>query len=181
MEMVKKLNNKGYLLVEIIVAFVLAMGVAYFIGEITINLKNKEEDLSYQVGYNTDKALITKEVMDDVNSYEVKNVVVSTSGCNGSCIDITYNDTTGTEVVKRIEFSKSERIFRYGELNSSKNGWKDSNYFEKEFDKTLTLWDLSYNNTTGGGYNFAKIVISATNIYSNKDYGVNLVIPYKSS
>ena len=35
----KKLNNKGYMLVEIILAFVIAMGVVYFMFELIIKLK----------------------------------------------------------------------------------------------------------------------------------------------
>ena len=41
----KKLNNKGYMLVEIILASVIAFGVAYFILDLVIKLKNKNDDL----------------------------------------------------------------------------------------------------------------------------------------
>ena len=39
-----KLNNKGYMLVEIIVASVIALVMAYFLIDITIRLVNKNND-----------------------------------------------------------------------------------------------------------------------------------------
>ena len=40
-----KLNRKGYMLVEIILASAIAFGVGYFILQMVINLKNKNDDL----------------------------------------------------------------------------------------------------------------------------------------
>ena len=39
-----KINNKGYLLVEIVIAAVIAFAIAYFLFDLTVNLGNKEED-----------------------------------------------------------------------------------------------------------------------------------------
>ena len=37
----RKLNNKGYMLIEIILAFVIAMGIAYFMFELITVKQNK--------------------------------------------------------------------------------------------------------------------------------------------
>lgn len=59
----KKLNNKGYMLVEIILASVIAFGVAYFILDLVIKLKNKNDDLFVDTLARTDQAIITNTIM----------------------------------------------------------------------------------------------------------------------
>ena len=66
--MKKRLNNKGYMLVEIILASVLAMGVAYFIMDLSIKLKNKNDDLLVKTLVYTDQAIIYNKIMEDLYS-----------------------------------------------------------------------------------------------------------------
>lgn len=60
----RKLNNKGYMLVEIILASVIAFGVAYFIIDLTIKLKNKNDDFFVETQTATDRAIISNKLMD---------------------------------------------------------------------------------------------------------------------
>lgn len=60
----RKLNNKGYMLVEIILASVIAFGVAYFIIDVTIKLKNKNDDFFVETQVVTDRAIISNKLMD---------------------------------------------------------------------------------------------------------------------
>ena len=62
---VKKLNNKGYLLVEIIVAGVLAMGVAYFLINLTIRFSKTEEDIYKSISLTNDKNILTNIIMEE--------------------------------------------------------------------------------------------------------------------
>lgn len=62
----KNLNNKGYMLVEIILASVLAMGIAYFMTDLTIKLKNKNDDLLVKTLVATDQAIIYNTIMKDL-------------------------------------------------------------------------------------------------------------------
>ena len=62
----KKLNNKGYMLVEIILAFVLAIGITYFVTELIIKLKNKNDDLLVKTLVSTDQTIIYNTIMNDV-------------------------------------------------------------------------------------------------------------------
>lgn len=64
--MKKHLNNKGYLLVEIILASVLAMVIAYFMTDLTIKLKNKNDDLLVRALVYTDQAIIYNTIMPDL-------------------------------------------------------------------------------------------------------------------
>lgn len=78
--MSKHLNNKGYMLVEIILAFVLAMGVAYFITELTIKLKNKNDDLLVKTLVATDQAIIYNTIMrdlyDDSSNFDCDDIIL---------------------------------------------------------------------------------------------------------
>lgn len=65
--MIKRLNNKGYMLVEIILAFVLTMVTVYFITDITIKIKNKNDDLLVRTLVSTDQAIIYNKIMKDIN------------------------------------------------------------------------------------------------------------------
>ena len=62
----KRLNNRGYLLVEIILASVLAMVIAYFMTDLTIKLKNKNDDLLVRTLVSTDQAIIYNTIMRDL-------------------------------------------------------------------------------------------------------------------
>ena len=58
-----RLNKKGYMLVEIILASALAFGLAFFIIDLVIRLKNKNDDLLVETLITTDKTIITNKLM----------------------------------------------------------------------------------------------------------------------
>ena len=67
-----KLNKKGYMLVEIILASALAFGLAFFIIDLVIRLKNKNDDLLVENLITTDKTIITNKLMS-YSKLETKN------------------------------------------------------------------------------------------------------------
>lgn len=69
----KRLNNKGYMLVEIILSFALAMTVMYFLMELTIKLKNKNDDLVVRTLAATDQAIIYNTIMKDIYTNNTDN------------------------------------------------------------------------------------------------------------
>ena len=68
-----KLNKKGYMLVEIILASALAFGLAYFILELTLKVKEKDDDLITYRKYGTSD-LVTESVSEFIEL--VKNDIV---------------------------------------------------------------------------------------------------------
>lgn len=60
----RKLNNKGYMLVEIILAFAITFMLIYFIMDLVINIKNKNDDLVYQSIVKTDQTIVMNKLMD---------------------------------------------------------------------------------------------------------------------
>ena len=87
------LNNKGYMLVEIILAMSIAMGITYFLTDLTIKLKNKNDDLLVKTLVSTDQAIIYNTIMKDL-----------------------YNttDTINCDYIKnKITIDKNKNIFMY--------------------------------------------------------------------
>ena len=60
----KRLNNKGYMLIEIILASVIAFLVIYFIIDLTVKMKNKNDDMFVKTLVTTDQTIVTKKLMD---------------------------------------------------------------------------------------------------------------------
>ena len=174
------MNNKGYLLVEIIVASVLAMTITFFLVELTINLKNINDDYYVNTMLETDQILMLEDVMDDLSSYELVKVEV---GLN--TVDFTFN-ILGSEVIKRI--TVDDNTFSYGSfINNSYGNDVYVNTFDESLDigsitiENLCYQDSSYvecsdvSNSTKGLLN---IKIPAYTLYSDIDYGINLSIAY---
>lgn len=97
----KKLNNKGYMLVEIILASAIAFGIAYFLLDLVIKLKNKNDDLLVDTLAKTDQAIITNTIMRDIYNNE-----------DISCSDISINNN------KLIYKDKTLEINKYTTINS---------------------------------------------------------------
>ncbi len=61
-----RLNNKGYLLVEIILASVLAIGMAYFMISLTIKVKDRNDDLLVKNLTSADQGIIYNFFMEKI-------------------------------------------------------------------------------------------------------------------
>ena len=96
------LNRKGYVLVEIILASVIAFGIAYYMLDLTIKLKNKNDDLLAKTLVKTDRAIIQNKLYENIyndqslytyvnNSEEYCNALKNKININGKVI--TYGDT----------------------------------------------------------------------------------------
>lgn len=119
----KRLNNKGYMLVEIILAFSLAMVVMFFMTELTIRLKNKNDDLVVKTLASTDQAIIYNTIMRDVyNDIGKKNNEIVKGYCSkyyiyGNRFKYVYDDGT--------EFNNI--VNKYSTIN-----YKSCNYDNKD-------------------------------------------------
>lgn len=89
-----RLNNHGYMLVEIILATAIAFGIAYFILSMTIKLKNKNDDLLVETLTSTDQAIIANAMMGSLkgedcdyvkDNFEIEGKKIK---INGKVIDV---------------------------------------------------------------------------------------------
>ena len=112
------LNKKGYMLVEIVIAFGIAMAIAYYLMNLTYKFKNTNEDIYQSTIYLKDKVSVTKNIMNDLE----KSTIVEYNKCNDTnqnCIMLKTQD--GTE--KKIEAKKDETTgvikIIYGDIGHS--------------------------------------------------------------
>ena len=161
-----KLNNKGYMLVEVIVASAIALVMAYFLIDITITLTNKNNDYYVESTLITDKNLITKEIMDDVNYVynTLTEIEVNVDG-EKTIATFTFNDTSNNTFTKVLEVNKNTNEIKYGE-------------FTKKLDEVLTIKDFKIEKDENQKQLY--ISIPAYTNYSDVDYGINLIIPYSN-
>ena len=152
----KKINNKGYMLVEVIVSSVVAFVMVYFLMDITIKMVNKNNDYYLESVLLADKSLITKEIMDDINSKTLTNVYVDESG---NSVKFTFEDTS-----KELIVYKDNKLIKYGD-------------YEKKLTNELNIGNISISLKE----DILKISIPGYTNYSKEDYGISIAIPYDAS
>ena len=160
-----KLNNKGYMLVEVIVASAIALVMAYFLIDITITLVNKNNDYYVESTLITDKNLITKEIIDDVNNpeYSLIEISINIDG-DVTTAELDYKNINDNSILEReLIINKNTNEIKYGE-------------YTKKLDDTLTIRDFKIEKDENQKQLY--ISIPAYTNYSDVDYGINLIIPY---
>ena len=76
-----KNNNKGYVLIEIILAFSIAFIMIYFMMDLIIKVKNKNDDLVASLIVQTEQSIITNKLMKHLYS-DVKTNADMNDFCN---------------------------------------------------------------------------------------------------
>lgn len=152
----KRLNNKGYLTVEIILAAVIAFTIAFFLIEITVNFSNASDDYYVDTIFLTDKSLIIdnikKRIQTDINDKGIiTDIDCSNNKCtiiyeNGDSKDITYN--ANNELVYN-DYKKEIKNVSFKSINVS-NSFDENDYI--------------------------RIVISFDNNLTNNNYDINILI-----
>ena len=165
----KKLNNKGYMLVEIIVASVLAFSVAYYLLNLTYDFKDKNEDVYFSSATLSDKINITKNIMNDLEGKEV--VII-----NNSNNYVTFQVGT-TDNIKQIYIDKANKTITYGKLQGNGNAIgnfnvSDNSYYQKQLDSFLEFGTIKIEPSS----NYISIQIPISNIYSDNTYDIKLLI-----
>ena len=163
----KKLNNKGYLTIEIILSAVIAFTIAFFLIEVTVNFSNASDNYYTDTIFITDKALVSDNVKKNIqNDINEKGIINNVSCTNNTCI-ITYNDNT----TKELKYNSSNKKVEYD--NYSKE-IKRVNY------KSLSVCDSNgcssdvTNNYIEGDY--IRFVISFDNVFEKNNYDINILI-----
>ena len=146
-----KLNQKGYLVVELVISFVLAMSMAFMLLDLTTKAMAKNEDEYKDIKLETDKALITNAIMDDLKDYKIREVK-----CSGKTLTIS---TDGGN--KELQINGKELNY-------------DNGVYKKNIDDSITIGD-EFICTNSEDYKLSIAKISMTTRYSANDYGLILM------
>ena len=179
----KRLNNKGYMLVEIIVASVIAFSVAYYLLNLTYKFKDKSEDIYYSTTMLSDKINITKNIMNDLEKISDKNSVTLAKDPDNNphtyTITIEGEDDKNSAIISRIiKVSKAaitqQWQIEYGSFQNGAFVTNDKSYYKKVLDKSFEV-----SNVTCGeddGKNAYKIIIKINSLYINDSNDIILFV-----
>ena len=157
-----KLNKKGYMLVEIVIAFTLAMGIAYYLLTLTYKFKNTNEDIYQSTLFQKDKIAITKNIMNDLERNTIKSYEKQS---NNSVVIVLADETK-----RKIEIRN--KTITYGKWNGSNYDKTDASYYEKALESFLSIGEIEINATTENNYFEIKIPISS--IYDDETYDIKI-------
>lgn len=130
-----KLNKKGYLAVEVILASVVAVSIAVFLIDLTVKMVNKTNDNYTNTLFLTDKALITNHLRKEIKQDMKNNSGLKSAGIkNGSCY-LEYNNDSGKWINTKDEENRDAITYSPG---YSKTINKDIKYSDINI-KTCTL------------------------------------------
>lgn len=177
----KRLNNKGYMLVEIIVASVIAFSVAYYLLNLTYKFKDKSEDIYYSTTMLSDKINITKNIMNDLEKISDKSsdgLVKKDTDNNTYTITIKGTDDKKFDISRTIKVSKDATTqqwqIEYGSFQTGAFVTNDKSYYKKVLDKSFEV-----SNVTCGeddGKNAYKIIIKINSLYINDSNDIILFV-----
>ena len=157
-----KLNRKGYLIVEIIVASVLAMGIAFFLVRLTISFSRKDEDIYKSISFTNDKNIITNKIMSDFSFYTLYDISKEVNAEKSIYIvKFTYLFYEKTSE-KTLTIDKKNKTITYGN-------------YSKKIENALKIGDVSIDINDNQS---VSIIIPITNIYNDEDYSIRLFVPY---
>ncbi|MEE3343240.1 MAG: glycine-rich protein [Bacilli bacterium] len=164
--MLKKLDNRGYMLVEIVLASVIAFSVAYYL----LNLTYKFKDINMGVYESTDllntKINITKNIMNDLEKYHSISYKTKTD----YSVDLVAQEGL-RDVNLRIKVSKNDsgdKIIEYGKLNGE-DFIKDSSYYKRKIPRFAEFGKIEVI-----GQKAIKIPINS--IYDDNSYDIKLYV-----
>ena len=126
----KKLNRKGYLTIEIILASVMAVIITFFLIDLTMKLVDITDDAYVDTVLVTDKALITKNIKENLENDICTYESIDTVNCtNPSTCEIYFTRSGGPSEARKI-FIDGNTI-KYMNLN-------DNIIYEKKIDDSLS-------------------------------------------
>ena len=163
-----KKNNKGYMLVEIIVSFVLAFSIAMYLMNLAVRFKDTNEEIYYSARYSKDKNLIIRNIMEDLTKGIISNVNVTT---NNVTFTLSLKDDAGNIVNETRKLILSDKKIQYGKYDSN-FVTSDKSYYEKNLEPSLIVKDIENCSDLSGGYFCVKIPI--TSMYDNYNYDIKL-------
>lgn len=173
-----KLNHKGYLTVEVILASVVAITIAIFLMEITIKLVNVTDDAYVDTELLTDKALITKNIKENLES-DIKKFggirEIESYTLNEEKGYVIYFCNSGSQDDDRNIYI-SNNVIEYT-TNIYHGAQDETKFYSKVINKNLNIESAkieSIGNLSGSGYILFKI--TADSKFSKENFEANIIV-----
>ena len=160
-----KLNNKGYMLVEIIVSFSLAFAIVISLTNLVLKFKDLSEDLYYETKYLKDKNLITRNIMNELDKGTISNINLIDSKTLTFTYEYLDDENKSVEEIRKLEIYDNN--ITYGKYENNSFITNDLSYYTKTMESSLEIKELE---NCSNFPNYFCIKIKVDSIYSDLNY-----------
>lgn len=170
-----KLNRKGYLTVEIILASTIAFAIAFFLIEITVKLVSKTDDVYHETVIAYDDAIIINNIKEKIKDYIIETDGLNFVECKNNGCRISGERSGGPKEDRYIYYDSTSKEIRYSE--DAEEGENRVTLYAKKVDDSISEVEIS-SNINGNVKPSDRIVffnIKLKNIFTDNVY--EMVIP----
>lgn len=170
-----KLNRKGYLTVEIILASTIAFAIAFFLIEITVKLVSKTDDVYHETVIAYDDAIIINNIKEKIKDYIIETDGLALVECKNNECNIWGERVGGATEERYLYYDSESKEIRFSE--GAEEGKDRVTLYAKKVDDSISEVEIS-SNINGNVKPSDRIVffnIKLKNIFTDNVY--EIVIP----
>lgn len=138
-----KLNRKGYLTVEIILASTIAFAIAFFLIEITVKLVNKTDDVYHETVIAYDDAIIINNIKEKIKDYIIETDGLNLVECKNNECMISGERSGGPKEDRYIYYDSVSKEIRFSE--GAEEGKDRVTLYAKKVDDSISEVEISSN------------------------------------
>lgn len=138
-----KLNRKGYLTVEIILASAVAFAIAFFLMEITVKLVSKTDDVYHETVITYDDAIMINNIKDKIIDYIIETDGLKSVNCENNECNIWGERVGGATEVRYLYYDSESKEIRFSE--GAEEGKDRVTLYAKKVDDSISEVEISSN------------------------------------
>ena len=138
-----KLNRKGYLTVEIILASTIAFAIAFFLIEITVKLVSKTDDVYHETVIAYDDAIIINNIKEKIKDYIIETDVLALVECKNNECNIWGERVGGATEERYLYYDSESKEIRFSE--GAEEGKDRVTLYSKKVDDSISEVEISSN------------------------------------
>lgn len=138
-----KLNRKGYLTVEIILASTIAFAIAFFLIEITVKLVSKTDDVYHEAVIAYDDAIIINNIKEKIKDYIIETDGLDLVECKNNGCNIWGNRIGGVTEERWLYYDSVSKEIRFSE--GAEEGKDRVTLYSKKVDDSISEVEISSN------------------------------------
>lgn len=138
-----KLNRKGYLTVEIILASTIAFAIAFFLIEITVKLVSKTDDVYHETVIAYDDAIIINNIKEKIKDYIIETDGLNFVECKNNECNIWGERVGGATEERYLYYDSESKEIRFSE--GAEEGENRVTLYAKKVDDSISEVEISSN------------------------------------
>lgn len=138
-----KINRKGYLTVEIILASAVAFAIAFFLMEITVKLVSKTDDVYHETVITYDDAIMINNIKDKIIDYIIETDGLALVECKNNECNIWGERVGGATEERYLYYDSVSKEIRFSE--GAKKREDRVTLYSKKVDDSISEVEISSN------------------------------------